>query len=89
MGDLVAAFQYQKGVCKKEEDRLLSKVCGDRTRGDGFKLEEGRFRLDVRKEVFYNTGGEALEQVAQRSGRCMAPVPGTRLPADTHHSGYK
>ena len=51
-GDLTAAFQYQKGVCKKEEDRHFSRVCCDWIRGNGFKLKEGRFRLDVRKRSF-------------------------------------
>ena len=45
----------------------------DGTRESGFKLREGRFRLDV-EEVLYYESGEVLEQAAQRG--CGCPVPG-------------
>ena len=50
--DLRVAFQNLKGSCKKEENRFFSRVYGDRTRGNGFKLEEGRIILDIRKKFF-------------------------------------
>ena len=47
-GDLIAAFQYLKRIYMKEEDRLFSRACCDRTRENGFKLKVERFRLDIR-----------------------------------------
>ncbi|KAK4828158.1 hypothetical protein QYF61_024073 [Mycteria americana] len=51
-GHLIAAFQYLKGAYRKDGDRLFSKACCDRTKSNGFKLREGRFRVDLRKELF-------------------------------------
>ncbi|KAK4831280.1 hypothetical protein QYF61_016750 [Mycteria americana] len=50
--DLIAAFQYLKGAYKKAGDRLFTRACSDRTRGNSFKLKEGRLRLDIRKKFF-------------------------------------
>ena len=50
------AIQYLKGSYGKEEDGLFSKICSDRRRKNGFKLKENRFRLDIRKRVFYSEG---------------------------------
>jgi len=51
-GDLIAALQYLKEACRKDGDNLFLKACYDRTRRNGFKLREGRFRLDIRKKFF-------------------------------------
>ncbi|PKU45560.1 hypothetical protein llap_4134 [Limosa lapponica baueri] len=51
-GDLIAAFQYLKGAYKKAGEGLSTRARSDRMRGNGFKLEEGGFRLDIRKKFF-------------------------------------
>ena len=45
----VVAFQYLRGAYRKAEEGLLRRVCGNRTGENGFKQEEGTFRLDIRK----------------------------------------
>jgi len=51
-GDLAAALQYLKGAYKKAGEGLLTRAGSNRTRGNGFKLKEGRFRLDIKKKFF-------------------------------------
>ena len=51
-GDVTVAFQYFKGVYKHEGNQLFTKVDHNRTRGNGFKLKEGRFTLDVSQKFF-------------------------------------
>ena len=46
--DLIVAFQYLKGAYKQEGSKLFERVDKSRTRGNGFKLKERSFRLDVR-----------------------------------------
>jgi len=46
-GDVIVAFQYMKGAYRKAEEELPVRACSNRTRGNSFKLEEGRFRLEV------------------------------------------
>ncbi|PKU43908.1 hypothetical protein llap_5794 [Limosa lapponica baueri] len=51
-GDLINAFKYLKGGLREDGAGLFPVVPSNRTRGNGHKLEHGKFHSNLRKNFF-------------------------------------
>ena len=53
-GDMIEIFKWVKGINKGNINKVLEISSQDRTRGNGYKLEKIRFRIDLDRYWFTN-----------------------------------
>ena len=51
-GDTTVAFSYSKRAYNQEGDQLFTQSDTDRTRGNGLKIKDWKFKLVIRRKYF-------------------------------------
>ena len=74
VGSAESGLSVSNGGCKKKGDRLMSRVGCDGKKGNGFKLKEGRFRLNIRRKFF------TIRVVRHRMPREVVGAPSLQTP---------
>ena len=69
----VSADVLLKRACEQEAEQLFMQSSSDRTRGDGFKLKEGKFRLDARKKLITHREMRCWHSCPEK---LWCPIPG-------------
>ena len=74
-GNLIAAFQYLREAYRKAWKGLFIRASSNWRRGDDSELDEGRFRLDIRKKFFTVRVVKHWNRLPR--GVVDAPLPGS------------
>ena len=51
-GELINIYKYLNCASQRDTVNLFSVICGDRTRGNGHKLEHSKFHTSMQKNFF-------------------------------------